>query len=180
MAHALAAILITLHSVLRFVGALGLPIELADADQVQGVCKELALDLHVELTVAGKTGRQVDLDKPWFKVAVNHDVEAVHLVAIRAVDASLLVRSEDGVLGRQEALDDDIEDARPEEVHVDVNLLQVLAEGGKAPLEAEVVVVQILVLYIVLALFIDRVIRQVHELISLGGMGGVFLRGKAG
>ena len=141
LAHALPAILITLHSVLRFVSALGLAVELANADQVESVCKELALDLHVELAVAGQTGRQVDLDKPWLKVAVNHDIEAVNFVAICAMDASLLVRCEDGVLCRQEALDDDIEDAGPEEVHVDVNLLEVLAEGGEAPLKAKVIVV---------------------------------------
>ena len=45
------------------------------------------------------------------------------------MNARLLASLKHSVLGREEALDDYVEDARPEQVHVDVDLLQVLAEG---------------------------------------------------
>ena len=49
-----ATVLVTFHSILGLVGTLDLPVELLYADQVECVCKELTLDLHVELGVARK------------------------------------------------------------------------------------------------------------------------------
>ena len=45
------------------------------------------------------------------------------------MNARLLACLKHGVLCREEALYNNVEDARPEQVHVDVDLLQVLAEG---------------------------------------------------
>jgi len=43
------------------------------------------------------------------------------------------------VLCTEDCLDDDIENSGPEQVHVNANLLEVLAEGTQRPLVAEVV-----------------------------------------
>ena len=53
-----------------------------------------------------------------------------------------------------------------------------LAECAQAPLEAEVILLRVLVLHEVLILLIDRVIRQVHVLVVLIYLGGVGLRGE--
>ena len=53
-----------------------------------------------------------------------------------------------------------------------------LAEGAQAPLEAEVILLRVLILHEVLILLIDRVIRQVHVLVILIYLGGVGLRGE--
>ena len=53
-----------------------------------------------------------------------------------------------------------------------------LAEGAQAPLEAEVVLLRVLILHEVLVLLVDRVIRQVHVLVVLVYLGGVGLRGE--
>lgn len=39
--HRLASILVAFHAILGLVGAFRLPVELSDADQVEGVCEEL-------------------------------------------------------------------------------------------------------------------------------------------
>ena len=81
------------------------------------------------------------------------------------MDASLLTGSENGILTRQEALDDYIEDARPEQIHVDVNLFQVLAECGQAPLEAIVIIIKVFILDVILAFLIDTIVRQMDKLV---------------
>ena len=69
------------------------------------------------------------------------------------------------VLAAEQGLQDDIEDSRPKEVHVDTNLLQVLAEGSQTPFVSKVVLLIVLVLNELLILLVDRVVGQVHELV---------------
>ena len=155
LTHGLASVLIAFHPILGLIRAFSFPVELPDADEVERVGEELSLYLHIELTVAGQARRQVYLDQPGFEVTVNHNVKAIDLETIGAMDASLFTRSENRMLSRQEALDDDIEDARPEQIHVDINLLQMLAECGQAPLEAIVIVIEVLILNIILAFLVN-------------------------
>ena len=63
------------------------------------------------------------------------------------------------VLTGQYSLEYDIVNARPKKVHVDSYLFQVLAEGTETPLEAEVILLRVLILYEVLILLIDRIVR---------------------
>jgi hypothetical protein len=71
------------------------------------------------------------------------------------------------VLPREQGLHDHVVDARPQEVHIDAYLLEVLAEGPQTPLETEIVLFCILILNKVLVLLVDRVVRQVHILVVL-------------
>jgi hypothetical protein len=59
------------------------------------------------------------------------------------------------VLSCDDSLQDNIIDAGPKQVHVDSDLLKVLAERSKTPLEAEVVLLAVFVLHEVLILLID-------------------------
>jgi hypothetical protein len=56
------------------------------------------------------------------------------------MDACLLVGLEDEVLAGEQSLDYHIVDARPKKIHVNVDLLQMLAEAGETPFEAVVIV----------------------------------------
>lgn len=49
----------------------------------------------------------------------------------------------------------DVVDAGPEEVHVDADLFEMGTEGREAPLEADVVLLLVLVLHEVVVLLID-------------------------
>ena len=55
-----------------------------------------------------------------------------------------------------------------------------LAEGGQTPLEAEVVVLQVLVLDVVLVLLVDRVVGQMHVLVVLRELVRVLFTSKPG
>jgi hypothetical protein len=59
------------------------------------------------------------------------------------------------VLSCDDSLQDNIIDAGPKQVHVDSDLLKVLAERSKTPLEAEVVLLGVLILHEVFILLID-------------------------
>ncbi len=58
------------------------------------------------------------------------------------------------MLASDHALDDDVVDAAPEQVHVDAYLLQVRAEGAQAPLKAHVVLLLVLILHEVIVLLV--------------------------
>mmetsp|Transcript_9983 Transcript_9983/g.15087 ORF Transcript_9983/g.15087 Transcript_9983/m.15087 type:complete len:281 (+) Transcript_9983:1693-2535(+) len=94
----------------------------------------------------------------------------MHLVLLHSLHHVMLATSQ--------CLNDDVEDARPEQRHVDAYSLQVLAEGRETPLEAEVILFTVLVLYEVIILLIDRVVGQMHELIVLIELCSVGLGGK--
>ena len=115
--------MVAFHSVLCLVCALCLPIELLDPNEIESVSQQLPLDLHVELGIASQRRRQIDLNEPWFEVTINHDVETVQFEAVCAMDACLLGGVVDEVFSRQEGLDYYVVDLRPEEVHIDVDLL---------------------------------------------------------
>jgi len=63
------------------------------------------------------------------------------------------------MLTGQYSLEYDIVNAGPKKVHVDAYLFQVLAKGTETPLEAEVILLRVLILYEVLILLIDRIVR---------------------
>lgn len=107
----LSSVLVAFHAIFCFIGALCSPVELTDPDEIESVCEELRLDLHVKLAVAGQTRGKVDLDQPRFEVTIDHDIEAVEFEAVRAVDARLLARREHLILAGKEALHDHVEDS---------------------------------------------------------------------
>ena len=92
----------------------------------------------------------------------------------------LLLSLDDVVLSTRDSLEDDVEDSRPQEAHVDANCLQVLTEGRETPLEAKVVVLAVFVLDEVLVLLVDGVVGQVHVLVVFVELGSVSLRGEPG
>lgn len=55
-------------------------------------------------------------------------------------------------------LDDHIVDARPKQVHIDANLLQVFAESAQTPLVAEIVLLCVLILNETIVLLINGVV----------------------
>lgn len=81
-----------LHSVLDLVYGLLLAVESFDADQVEHISDECALDRHVERGLGRQGRRQVDFKEPRLEVRVDEDVEAEHLEAVRAVCRILLHR----------------------------------------------------------------------------------------
>ena len=173
--HAFSAILIAFHSVLGFVRAFCFTVKLAHSDQVESVSQQLWLDLHVNLAVTCEWRRQVDLDQPGLEVTINHDVKAVDLITICPVNASLFAGSQDVVLSRQEAFDYHVENTTPEEIHIDVDLLQVLAESWETPFKAEVIILKVVIVHIVLTLLVDGVVRQMREFVPLCGIRRIFL-----
>ena len=116
-------VLVALHSVFSLVRAFCFSVKLAHSDQIECVCKELGLYFQIELAITGETWRKIYFDKPWFEIAVDHYVEAVHLEAVRAVDASFLIGIEHSVFSRKHTFDDYVENARPKQIHIDVDLL---------------------------------------------------------
>lgn len=77
------------------------------------------------------------------------------------------------VLTTKKCLDDNVVDARPEKVHIDAYLLQVLAEGTQTPLVTKVILFCVLILNKTFVLLVDRVVRQMHELVILVNLLGV-------
>lgn len=59
------------------------------------------------------------------------------------------------VLAADQSLEDDIVDSGPEQVHIDANLFKMLAESAETPLEAEVVLLGVLILHKVIILLVD-------------------------
>jgi hypothetical protein len=157
----------TLHAVLDLVDRLLLAIEALDANQAEGVCEQGALDRQVKGALSRQGGTQVDLDEPRLEIRVNQDVKSKKLEAVGAVCASLLHASLDVVLTAEKSLEDDVVDTGPKEIHVDADLLEMLAEGAEGPLVAEVVLLLVLVLNKLLVLLVDRVVCQVHVLVRL-------------
>ena len=115
------AVLVRLHSILCLINALSFAVKPLDPYQVERVRQQLSLNLHVEFAVAHQTGRQIDLYKPGLEFTVNQYVEAEELEAICPVNAGLFELSENVVLSGQNTLNDHIINARPEEVHVDMD-----------------------------------------------------------
>lgn len=77
------------------------------------------------------------------------------------------------VLTTKKCLYDNIVDTRPEKVHIDAYLLQVLAEGTQTPLVTKVILLCVLILNKTFVLLVDRVVRQMHELVILVNLLGV-------
>lgn len=91
------------------------------------------------------------------------------------MDASFLHGVIDVILSREYAFDNQVVDAGPKEIHVDPYRLKVLAEGSKAPLEAVVILLQVLILDEVLALFVDAVVCKLAKDVCLRILGRVLL-----
>ena len=84
------------------------------------------------------------------------------------------------VLPAKNRLDDHIVDARPKQVHIDANLLQVLAESAQTPFVAEIVLLCVLILNETIVLLINGVVSQVHVFVLLVDLLGVSFRGESG
>jgi len=67
----------------------------------------------------------------------------------------------------QNSLDDDVISATPEQVHVNPDLLQMVAERGQRPFIPYIILLAALIFHEFVILFIDRVVSQVHEAILL-------------
>jgi hypothetical protein len=59
------------------------------------------------------------------------------------------------MLATDNSLEHDIIYPRPQEAHIDPYLFKMLTEGAQAPLEAEIVLFEILILHKVIILLID-------------------------
>lgn len=146
------------HSVLNLVHRLLFPIEPLDPHQIQRVNQQRRLNAHVKWRVSRHRGRNVNLQEPRFQIGVNQNVEAEQLVAIRAMAPILLHSDLDVVLRAQQSPNDKVKDARPQQVHINAHLLQVLAEGSQGPLESEVVLLAVFIGHEFLIFLVDRVV----------------------
>lgn len=80
-----------LDPVLHLGEVVSAPVEFLDADEVEGVYHEVALDLHIEGRIGGERGTQVDLHEPGLQVGVDQDVIAEELEAVASVRELLQV-----------------------------------------------------------------------------------------
>ena len=71
------------------------------------------------------------------------------------------------VLSTKQSLQDHIVNARPQQIHVDTYLLEMLAECTKRPFVAEIILFGVLVLNELFILLVDGVVGQVHVLVVL-------------
>ena len=82
------------------------------------------------------------------------------------------------VLTAEQRFNDDIINSRPEQVHIDSNLLKVLAEGTQTPFIAKVILLCDLVLDKPVIFLVDGVICQMHILILFVYLLSVCLGGE--
>ena len=80
------------------------------------------------------------------------------------------------MLAQSYCFDDDVENARPKQLHVDAHGLEVLAKCGQTPLEPKVIIFRVLVLNEVFIFLVDRVVREVHEFIVFVELRSVSFR----
>jgi len=86
----------------------------------------------------------------------------------------------DVVLAAQDRLEDHIVGARPEEIHVDTDLLKMPTECSQGPLVSEIILFAIFILDELVVLLVDGVVGEVHVLVVLVDLRGVGLTGKSG
>ena len=132
-----------------------LPIEPLDAHDIESITNQIGFDRHVEWGVASHRGTQIDFEEPRLEIGIDQDIEAENLKAVGPMSLILLHGILDLVLATENCLDYDVVGSGPEQVHVDSDLFQVLAEGTQGPLVAEVVLLAVLVLDEFLVLFVD-------------------------
>ena len=136
------------------------------------------LDRHIERAVGRERRREVDLQYPRFQIRVQQDVEAEHLKTVVAVHPVLFHGLKYIVVTACDCLQDHIVDTTPKQVHIDAYLLQMVTERCQAPLEANIVLLGVLVLHKLVVLLVDRVVRQVHIPVVFVELGRVALRCK--
>lgn len=73
----------------------------------------------------------------------------------------------------EQCLDDDIINSRPQQIHINAHLLKMFTKGTQRPLVPEIILLTRLIRNELIILLIDRVVRQVHELILLVDLLGV-------
>jgi len=83
-------------------------------------------------------------------------------------------------IDRHQRFQYNIVNARPQEVDVDAEPLEVLSQSSEAPLVTLVALVCVLVLDELLALFVDGVVRQVSEFVALDVFVVVLLTSEPG
>ena len=89
------------------------------------------------------------------------------------LDSSLYI-----VLSAEQCFNNDIIDTRPEKVHIDTNLLKMLAESTQTPLIAEIVLLCVLILDKPVIFLVDGIISQMHILILFVYLLSVGFRGE--
>ena len=89
------------------------------------------------------------------------------------MDAGFLCGVEYRVLARNDTFDDDIINPRPQQIHINAHLLKMFTKGTQRPLVPEIILLTRLIRNELIILLIDRVVRQMHELILLVDLLGV-------
>jgi len=74
-------------------------------------------------------------------------------------------------LATSKRLNNHIVDARPHQVHIDAHLIQMTAEGGEGPLEADIIILDGLILHEIPIFLINAIVGQMHELVRFGSLG---------
>jgi len=83
------------------------------------------------------------------------------------------------VFTTEQRLDYEIVNSRPQQIHVNANLLKMLAEGSEGPLVPKVVLLNIFVRNKLIVLLVDAVVGQMHVLILLVDLLRVRFRGES-
>lgn len=74
-------------------------------------------------------------------------------------------------LATSKRLNNNIVNARPHQVHIDAHLIQMTAEGGEGPLEADIIILDGLILHEIFIFLINAIVGQMHELVRFGSLG---------
>ncbi len=143
-------------------------------DQVHHVAQQHRLDFLVEGARAGERGRNVDLEQPGFEVGVDQHVEPVYFKALVLVLGGAS-GGDDGGLDGHEGLEAEVFDVGVDFAVVDAHLLVLVLELLETPLGLDrlpllvlrlllaALLLLVFVLDVVLALLVDRVVREVDE-----------------
>lgn len=81
-------------------------------------------------------------------------------------------------LNGQEALQHNIIDLAPQQVHINADRLQMFRQRPQRPLMAQIVLLRIIILHKLLIFLINRIIRQIRKLVLLALIDIIRLRGE--
>ena len=85
----------------------------------------------------------------------------------------------DVVLTAQQGFEDNVIDSGPEQVHIDTDLLKMAAKSTEGPFVAIIVLLAVLVFNKLFILLVNRVVSQVHVLVSFIDFRGISLRSES-
>ena len=129
-----------------------------DTTKIPCIQEQILFNCHIKRAIRGETWREIYLDQPRFKVRIEQDIKAKDLDAIQPVHLVLLHGLDDIVVSTCKRLQNYIIDSTPHQVHIDTDLLKMVAEGCQRPLEANIILLGVFILNKLVVFLVDRVV----------------------